>query len=144
GSAAGVRGRGVCGSRFTEPVEAIYTFPLSDRAAGGAMAMRTCDRTIRGEIQTREEARRIYEAARNAGQVAALLDQERPNIFTQTLANLMPGATVEIRIEYVEPLVFHDGTFEFSFPTVVGPRFVPGTPTGHAGTGWAPDTTRVP
>src|SRR2546427_633250 len=56
----------------------------------------------------------------------------------------MPGATVEIRIEYVEPLVFRDGTFEFSFPTVVGPRFIPGAPTGHAGTGWAPDTTRVP
>ena len=134
----------VFASRFTEPVEAIYTFPLSDRAAVDAMSMRTGERTIRGEIKRREEARRIYEAARNAGQVAALLDQERPNIFTQTLANLMPGATVEIRIEYVEPLVFRDGTFEFSFPTVVGPRFIPGAPTGHAGTGWAPDTTRVP
>ncbi len=134
----------VFASRFTEPVEAIYTFPLSDRAAVDAMSMRTGERTIRGEIKRREEARRIYEAARAAGQVAALLDQERPNIFTQTLANLMPGATVEIRIEYVEPLVFRDGTFEFSFPTVVGPRFIPGTPTGHAGAGWAPDTTRVP
>src|SRR2546428_443873 len=96
----------VFASRFTEPVEAIYTFPLSDRAAVDAMSMRTGERTIRGEIKRREEARRIYEAARAAGQVAALLDQERPNIFTQTLANLMPGATVEIRIEYVEPLVF--------------------------------------
>jgi len=131
-------------SRFTEPVEALYSFPLSDRAAVDAMSMRTGERTIHGEIKRREEARRIYEAARKAGQVAALLDQERPNIFTQTLANLMPGATVEIRIEYVEPLVFRDGTFEFSFPTVVGPRFIPGAPTGHAGTGWAPDTTRVP
>jgi len=131
-------------SRFTEPVEAIYTFPLSDRAAVDAMSMRTGERTIRGEIKRREEARRIYEAARKAGQVAALLDQERPNIFTQALANLMPGATVEIRIEYVEPLLFRDGTFEFSFPTVVGPRFIPGAPTGHAGNGWAPDTTRVP
>ena len=83
-------------SRFTEPVEAVYTFPLSDRAAVDAMSMRTGERTIRGEIKRREEARRIYEAARAAGQVAALLDQERPNIFTQTLANLMPGATVEI------------------------------------------------
>src|SRR3989449_2537706 len=131
-------------SRFTEPVEALYSFPLSDRAAVDAMSMRTGERTIHGEIKRREEARRIYEAARKAGQVAALLDQERPNIFTQTLANLIPGATVEIRIEYVEPLVFRDGTFEFSFPTVVGPRFIPGAPTGHAGTGWAPDTARVP
>src|SRR2546426_2662982 len=134
----------VFASRFTEPVEAIYTFPLSDRAAVDAMSMRTGERTIRGEVKRRAEARSLYEAARAAGQVAALLDQERPNIFTQTLANLMPGATVEIRIEYVEPLVFRDGTFEFSFPTVVGPRFIPGAPTGHAGTGWAPDTTRVP
>src|SRR5207253_5427477 len=92
----------VFASRFTEPVEAIYTFPLSDRAAVDAMSMRTGDRTIRGEIKRREEARRLYEAARTAGQVAALLDQERPNVFTQTLANLMPGARVEIRIEYVE------------------------------------------
>src|SRR5207245_10073652 len=131
-------------SPVTWPGEAIYSFPLADRAALDAMSMRTGERTIRGEIKRREEARRIYEAARNAGQVAALLDQERPNIFTQTLATLMPGPTVEIRIEYVEPLVFRDGTFEFSFPTVVGPRFIPGAPTAHAGTGWAPDTTRVP
>jgi Ca-activated chloride channel homolog len=129
---------------FGEPVEAVYTFPLSERAAVDDMSMRTGDRVVRGEIKRREDARRIYEAARNAGQVAALLDQERPNIFTQTLANLLPGASVEVKIEYVEPLVFHDGTFEFSFPTVVGPRFVPGQLTGRTGTGWASDTTRVP
>jgi Ca-activated chloride channel family protein len=129
---------------FPDPVEAVYTFPLSDRAAVDAMTMRTGERTIRGEIKRREEARRIYDAARANGQTAALLDQERPNIFTQHLANLLPGASVDVQIEYVEPLVFHDGTFEFSFPTVVGPRFVPGTATGQSGTGWAPDTHRVP
>jgi len=129
---------------FPDPVEAIYTFPLSDRAAVDDMTMRTGDRVIRGEIQRREDARRTYEAARAAGQLASLLDQERPNIFTQSLANLMPGAEVQVRITYVEPLKFADGTFEFSFPTVVGPRFVPGNPTGHAGTGSAPDTDRVP
>ncbi len=129
---------------FGEPVEAIYTFPLSDRAAVDGMTMRTGARVIRADIQRREDARRTYEAARAAGKVASLLDQERPNIFTQSLANLMPGAEVEIRIEYVEPLKFADGTFELSVPTVVGPRFVPGNPTGHAGTGWSPDTDRVP
>jgi len=108
-----------------EPIEALYTFPLSDRAAVDAMEMRIGDRTIRGRIERREEARRIYEAAKAAGQLASVLDQERPNVFTQTVANLMPGARVTIRIEYVEPLVFSDGRFEFSFPTVVGPRFVP-------------------
>lgn len=129
---------------FPDPVEAVYTFPLSDRAAVDDMTMRTGDRVIRGEIQRREDARRIYEAARAAGKLTSLLDQERPNIFTQSLANLMPGAEVQVRIAYVEPLKFADGTFEFSFPTVVGPRFVPGNATGRAGTGWAPDTDRVP
>ncbi len=129
---------------LTEPVEAVYTFPLSDRAAVDGMTMRTGDRVIRGDIKRREDARKIYEAARDAGKLAGLLDQERPNVFTQSLANLMPGAEVQVRLEYVEPLKYADGTFEFSFPTVVGPRFVPGSPTGHAGTGWAPDTDRVP
>jgi Ca-activated chloride channel family protein len=127
-----------------DPVEAVYTFPLSDRAAVDDMTMRTGDRVIRGEIQRREDARRTYEAARAAGKLTSLLDQERPNVFTQSLANVMPGAEVQVRIAYVEPLQYADGAFEFSFPTVVGPRFVPGTATGHAGTGWAPDTDRVP
>ena len=129
---------------FDDPIEAIYTFPLSDRGAVDAMWIRTGEREIRGEIKRREEARAIYEQARQDGKLAALLDQERPNIFTQSVANLMPGARVEIEIQYVETLVYEDGTFEWSFPMVVGPRFVPGTPTGQSGTGRIPDTTRVP
>jgi Ca-activated chloride channel family protein len=116
------------GNPFPHPIEAIYTFPLSEKGAVDAMTMRTGDREIRGEIHTREEARKIYDDARRAGKLTSLLDQERPNVFTQSLANVMPGAKVEIVISYVEPLAFADGTFEFSFPTVVGPRFVP--PTG--------------
>ncbi len=136
--------------RFRNPspdaIEAVYTFPLSDRGAVDAMWMRTGGREIRGEIHRREEARRIYDDARAAGQVAALLDQERPNIFTQSVANVMPGATVEIEIHYVETLRFEAGTFSFAFPTVVGPRFIPGVPRDHSprGTGWSPDTGRVP
>lgn len=126
-----------------QPLEAVYTFPLSARAAVNDMSIRTGEREIRGQIKRREEARRIYEQARDRGQLAALLDQERPNIFSQSIANLMPGASVEIRIEYTEPLEYEAGTFEFSFPTVVGPRFVPGRPSGQSGTGWALDTDRV-
>lgn len=118
-----------------DPVEAVYTFPLSERGAVDAMTMKTGDRVIVAEIDRRDEARRRYEAARQAGQVASLLDQERPNVFTQSLANLMPGATVAIRIEYVEPLAFREGTFELVVPTVVGPRFVP--PAG------VPDADRI-
>ncbi|TDI95439.1 MAG: VWA domain-containing protein [Deltaproteobacteria bacterium] len=128
---------------YPEPIEAIYTFPLSDRAAVDAMWIRSGEREIRGEIKRREEARRIYEAARERGQLAGLLDQERPNIFTQSVANILPGAEVEVHIEYVELLKYVAGTFEFSFPTVVGPRFIPGNPVGHPGTGWALDTARV-
>ena len=120
---------------LTEPVEALYTFPLSERGAVDAMEMRTGDRVIRGSIKEREEARRIYDAARAAGQLAGLLDQERPNVFTQSLANLMPGASVTVRIEYVEPLVFEDGRFTLSVPTVVGPRFNP--------PGAVPDSARI-
>jgi Ca-activated chloride channel family protein len=110
---------------LAEPIEALYTFPLSERGAVDAMEMRTGERVIRGSIKEREEARRIYEAARAAGKLAGLLDQERPNVFTQTIANLLPGATVTVRIEYVEPLVFEAGQFSLSVPTVVGPRFNP-------------------
>lgn len=117
---------------FPEPIEAIYTFPLSERGAVDAMRMTTGDRVIEGEIHRREEARHIYEAAKAAGQVTALLDEERPNVFTQSVANLLPGAAIEVRIEYVEPLAFSAGTFELSVPTVVGPRFNPPS-TGDAG-----------
>jgi Ca-activated chloride channel homolog len=78
------------------------------------------------------------------GHVASLLDQERPNIFTQSVANIMPGEKVEITIKYVEILKYGDGAFEFTFPMVVGPRFIPGRASGKQGTGWAPDTAEVP
>jgi Ca-activated chloride channel family protein len=112
-------------SPFPDPVEAIYTFPLSERAAVDAMTMRVGDRVTLGQIKRRAEAREIYEDAKRTGRVASLLDEERPNVFTQAVANLMPGAEVEIRIEYVEPLAFESGSFELVFPTVVGPRFSP-------------------
>ncbi|MBI5360368.1 MAG: VWA domain-containing protein [Planctomycetes bacterium] len=129
---------------FKEKIEAIYTFPLSANGAVYEMLMQVGNKTVRGEIKRREEARRIYEEARDQGKVASLLDQERPNIFTQSVANIVPGAQVEITIKYVELIPYADGKFTFSFPMVVGPRFMPGEAVGHEGTGWAPDTTKVP
>ncbi len=105
------------------PIEAVYTFPLPADAAVDRMRMKVGDRVVEGIIRRREEARRIYEQAKNRGQVAGLLDQERPNIFTQSVANIMPGAEVEIEISYVQLLKYEDGQFEFHFPMVVGPRF---------------------
>ena len=116
------------GNPFDEPIEAVYTFPMSDRAAVDAMTMKIGDRTIKGVIKRREEAQRIYQQARDAGKAASLLDQERPNIFTQSVANILPGDEIAITISYVEYLKYEDGEYEFSFPMVVGPRYIPGAP----------------
>ena len=110
---------------YETPIEAVYTFPMSSRGAVDAMTMTIGDRVIKGRIDRREAARRIYEAARAAGHTASLLDQERPNIFTQSVANIMPGHSVEITISYVEYLKYEAGEYEFSFPMVVGPRYNP-------------------
>ena len=113
----------------TTPIEAVYTFPLPDDAAVDQMKMHIGERVIEGEIKQRDEAREIYEQAKANGQTASLLDQERPNIFTQAVANIMPGQNVEIEISYAQILKYTDGQFEFNFPMVVGPRFVGlGTP----------------
>src|SRR5688500_10362747 len=111
-----------------DTIEAIYTFPLPNDAAVDRMQMQIGERLVEGEIKRREEARLIYDAAKNAGQAAALLDQERPNIFTQSVANITPGAKVQIKISYVQILKFEKGEFEFVFPMVVGPRFLGNAP----------------
>jgi Ca-activated chloride channel family protein len=129
---------------FQEEIEAVYVFPLSQSAAVDDMTMIVGDRTVKGKIKRREEAKAIYEAAREAGQTASLLDQERPNIFTQSVANIAPGAEVKITISYVEFLKYEDGTYEFVFPMVVGPRYIPGQPIGKQGGGRAADTNKVP
>src|SRR5207253_6752680 len=81
---------------FKEKIEAVYTFPLPQAAAVDDMTMHVGDRTVRGRILRREEAQAVYEAAKSNGQVAGLLDQERPNIFTQSVANIMPGERVTV------------------------------------------------
>ncbi|MBO0859001.1 MAG: TonB family protein [Chloracidobacterium sp.] len=129
---------------FDEKIEAVYVFPLPQSAAVDDMTMIIGDRVIKGKINRREEAQAIYEAAREAGQTAGLLDQERPNIFTQSVANIAPGAEVKITISYVEFLKYEDGTYEFVFPMVVAPRYVPGHPTGKQGGGLAAGTNKVP
>jgi len=129
---------------FKDKIEAVYTFPLGADAAVTDMTMKVGKRIIRGQIKPREEARQIYEQAKAAGHVASLLDQERPNIFTQSVANIEPGKRIEIVITYTDILTYEEGTYQFVFPMVVGPRYIPGSPTGKKGTGRAPDTTEVP
>src|SRR5262245_35385747 len=129
---------------FKDKIEALYTFPLSETGAVDDMVMKVGERTIHGTIKKREEARQIYDAAKESGHVASLLDQERPNIFNQSVANIEPGKTVEITLQYVDLLPYEEGRYTFSFPTVVGPRYVPGSPIGKQGQGRLPDTNRVP
>jgi Ca-activated chloride channel homolog len=139
-----VRVRQTFHNTLDRKVEAIYVFPLPTDAAVDGLMMTVGERRILGQIKPREEARAAYEAARAAGHVASLLDQERPNVFTQAVTNIEPGAQVIIELSYVETLHYDDGVFEFMFPMVVGPRYMPGAPTGRQGSGWAPDTTQVP
>lgn len=106
-----------------EKIDALYTFPISENAAVDQMTIKIADRTIRGSVKKREEARAIYERAKLQGHVAALLDQERPNVFSQNIANIEPGETVCVEISYVELLKYDGGTFTLSIPTVVGKRF---------------------
>src|SRR6266550_4709561 len=129
---------------FKEKIEAVYVFPLPQNAAVDDMTMVVGERSVRGKILRREEAQAVYEAAKSNGQTASLLDQERPNIFTQSVANILPGEQIKITISYVETLTYENGSYEFVFPMVVGPRYVPGNPTGAKGNGFASDTDRVP
>ena len=128
---------------FKEKIEAVYTFPLPQRAAVDDMTMIVGERTVRGKILPREEAQAVYDAAKSSGQVASLLDQERPNIFTQSVANILPGEQVKITISYVETLKYENGAYEFVFPMVVGPRYVPGAAKDQRGTDQVPDASRI-
>lgn len=133
---------------FTNPydqrLEAVYTFPLPSDSAVYDMSLSLGDRTIRSLIKRREEAQQIYQQARQGGQLTGLLEQERPNIFTTSVANIAPGQEVRVQIKYRQRLPYDDGGFSLRFPLVVAPRYIPGQPTGQQGGGWSPDTTDVP
>src|SRR5215218_6033972 len=129
GFIARVRVRQEFENPYTEPIEAVYTFPLSQSGAVDDMTMTIGTRVIRGKIMKREEARQAYEAAKGEGKTASLLNQERPNIFTQSVANIMPGEKIAVEISYVETLVYEDGAYEFVFPMTVGPRYNPSSVT---------------
>jgi len=140
--------------RFRNPgktwAEGVYVFPLPENAAVDRLRMRVGERVIEGEIQERGQARKTYEKAKKEGRKASLLSQERPNIFTNSVANIGPGETVEVAIEYQQTLVYDQGRFSLRFPLVVAPRYIPGVPageeavTGFGGSGWAQDTDQVP
>lgn len=106
-----------------KPLEAIYVFPASTRAAVYGMKMTIGERVIEAKIKKKDEARREYEQARDEGKSASLLEQQRPNVFQMNVANIMPGDTIHVELKYTELLVPTDRVYEFIYPTVVGPRY---------------------
>lgn len=135
---------------YTNPydrvIEATYIFPLPENAAVYSMKMVIGDRRIEAVVKEREAARRTYERARREGYSAALLEQERPNVFTQSVANIEPKKTIDVVIRYVQDLTYDAGEYELVFPMVVGPRYIQGAPLDKApsGTGTYADTAAVP
>jgi Ca-activated chloride channel homolog len=110
---------------YSGKIEAVYVFPLPHNAAIHEFVMTIGERHIRGIIRERQEAEQIYQDAKRQGYVASLLTEERPNVFTQSVANIEPGKQIDVHIKYFHTLEYMDGWYEFVFPMVVGPRFNP-------------------
>jgi Ca-activated chloride channel homolog len=116
----------------SRPINARYIFPAATRAAVYAMRMRIGDQIIVAKIKEREQAKQEFEKAKEEGKSASLLEQERPNVFSMNLANVMPGDQIEIELRYTELLVPTDGIYEVVFPTVAGPRYSSPQPDSSA------------
>lgn len=107
----------------SRPINARYVFPASTRAAVHGMTMQIGEHRIRAKIRERQQAQQEFQEAVEAGKSAALLEQERPNVFSMNVGNVMPGDEIRVELHYSELLVPTDGTYEFVYPTVVGPRY---------------------
>ena len=146
----GIVARATVRQDFTNPssrwAEGVYVFPLPEDAAVDHLRMRVGDRVIEGVIQERAAAKTQYEQARQQGKRASLVEQERPNVFTTSVANMAPGAAISVEIEYQQTVRYDAGQFRLRFPMVVGPRYIPGAPTPgrSSGAGWSGDTDVVP
>ena len=106
-----------------KPIHAKYLFPMNKDSAVFAMTMTVGDRVTNAVIKRKEEARRTFEQAKSQGKSASLLTQHRPNMFTQNVANLMPGVPIEITISYSQVVPKIDGDYELVVPLIVGPRY---------------------
>ncbi|WP_438864621.1 marine proteobacterial sortase target protein [Neptunicella sp.] len=124
----------------------IYVFPLPENAAVDHLSMQVGQRHIVGEIQPKKQARKTYEHAKKQGKKASLIEQQRPNLFTNSIANIGPGEAVKVTIEYQQSLDYRDGKFSLRFPMTITPRYMPGQPidVNFSATGWALNTDQVP
>ena len=131
---------------FGVPLEASYVFPLPDRGAVTAMRMTADGRVVAAELQERAAARQAYDDAVAAGRRASIAEEERPDVFTLRVGNIMPGERVSVALTLLCPLPYEDGEATFRFPLVVAPRYIPGTALDGCavGDGYADDTDAVP
>ena len=129
----------------SKPVEAVYVFPLPSDATLTAFAMECAGRRVQGILKEREEAFRTYDDAVTSGHGAALLDQERPNVFTAQVGNLLPGEETLVDVEFLQAIQVEEGCVRWALPTLVAPRYIPGAPTGdRTAHGSVDPTSRVP
>lgn len=129
---------------FEEPIEAVYVFPLPNNGAVNEMMIYIGDKMIKGHVYESETASELYDEAIEEGRTAGLLVQERPNVFTQSIGNILPGDSITVEIHYLAPVDEYEDEFEIVFPTVVGPKYIPGCPTGEGERGWSDPTDQVP
>jgi Ca-activated chloride channel family protein len=108
--------------------EAIYVFPLQEQAAVSYMEMLIGERRILGKVKEKQEAKRIYTQAKQQGKKAALVEQERPNMFTQSVANIAPGESIKVTLHYQHAVTYDQGEFSLRFPMTLTPRYIPGSP----------------
>ncbi|MEV0820272.1 VIT domain-containing protein [Nonomuraea rubra] len=131
---------------FDVTLEATYVFPLPDRAAVTGFRMEADDRVVEGVLKERGQARADYDRALREGRRAAIAEEDRPDVFTIRVGNILPGERVSVKLTMSQPLPYEDGAATFRFPLVVAPRYIPGSPIDGppAGDGTAPDTDAVP
>jgi Ca-activated chloride channel homolog len=131
---------------FDVPLEATYVFPLPDRGAVTRMQMTADGRVVEAELREREAAREAYNEAIASGRRASIAEEERPDVFTIRVGNILPGERVSIALTLVSPLTYADGEATFRFPLVVAPRYIPGGALADiaVGDGYADDTEEVP
>lgn len=131
---------------FDVPLEATYVFPLPDRGAVTRMRMTADGRVVEAELREREAARQAYDDAIASGRRASIAEEERPDVFTMRVGNILPGERVSIALTLVSPLAYEDGEATFRFPLVVAPRYIPGRALADVavGDGHADDTDAVP
>lgn len=108
----------------TKPVNASYVFPASTKVTIHGMQMQIGNQIVTAKIKEKEEAKQEFETAKSEGKSASMLSEERSNVFSMDVANIMPGDNVLIELDYTELITPSEGTYEFVFPTVVGPRYV--------------------